>query len=108
MNKRNVNVLLLNGKRINILCNPISTTTKQVFEAIVRQENLLENYFLGICALVGGDFVFVPMDLKIYKVAPQIWVQPAKRSHQKIDTNNCIFSLFIRIKLFLPTLRGIR
>ena len=72
----------------------------------MRQENLAENYFLGICALVGGDFVFVPMDLKIYKVAPQIWIQP-KKLQSEID-GNCMFSLYIRIKLFLPTLRGIR
>lgn len=31
-------------------------------------ENLAENFFLGLCALIGGDFVFLPYDLKIYKV----------------------------------------
>lgn len=66
--KRMLNVLLLNGTRIQIRCNPISTTARQIFEAVINQEELYENFFLGLCALVGGDFVFLPMDLKIYKV----------------------------------------
>lgn len=63
-----MNVLLLNGRSINITCNSTSTTARQVFDAVIHIENLVENYFLGLCALIGGDFVFLPPDLKIYKV----------------------------------------
>lgn len=59
---------MINGTKIQISCNPITTTAQQVFEAVIKFEQLQENFFLGLCALVGGDFVFLPKDLKIYKV----------------------------------------
>lgn len=99
-----VSVLLLNGRNYNIVCSPLSTNTRAVLEAIVKSERISENYILGICALVGGDFVFLPSDLKIYKVAPQVWIQSAtKKSSEEIK--NPVFSLYLRVKLFLPTLR---
>lgn len=109
INKKFVSVLLLNGKKINILCNALTVTTKQIFEAIIRSENILENYFLGLCALLGGDFVFLPPDLKIYKIAPQMWTTASNKKNQTdVEAESCMFSLFLRIKFFLPTLRGIR
>lgn len=97
-------MLLLNGCNYNITCNPLSTNTRMVFEAIIKSEQVTENYILGICALIGGDFVFLPMDLKIYKVAPQVWIQLAtKKSNEEIK--NPVFSLYLRVKFFLPTLR---
>lgn len=66
--RRTVTILLLNGTKVNVLCSPTTTVARQVFEAIVRMEQLAENFFLGLCALIGGDFVFLPHDLKIYKV----------------------------------------
>lgn len=75
-----------------------------MFETIVKSEQIQENYLLGVCALIGGDFVFLPMELKIYKVAPQVWIQSAtKKSNEEIK--NPVFSLYLRVKLFLPTLR---
>uniref|UniRef100_A0A1B0CI30 GDPGP1-like N-terminal domain-containing protein n=1 Tax=Lutzomyia longipalpis TaxID=7200 RepID=A0A1B0CI30_LUTLO len=66
--RRSINVLLLNGHIIQILCNPVTTTTHDVFQAVMESEDCGENFFLGICALIGGDFVFLPLDLKIYKM----------------------------------------
>jgi tyrosine-protein phosphatase non-receptor type 13 len=75
-----------------------------IFETIIKSEQIQENYILGICALIGGDFVFLPRDLKIYKVAPQVWIQLAtKKSNEEIK--NPVFMLYLRVKLFLPTLR---
>lgn len=64
-----MNVLLLNGRSINITCNSMTTTSRQIFETVIKEENLVENFFLGLCALIGGDFVFLPPDLKIHKVS---------------------------------------
>lgn len=66
--RRAVNVLLLNGRSMNITCESTTTTVLQVLAAVVRAENFVENFFLGLCALIGGDLVFLPHDLKIYKV----------------------------------------
>lgn len=96
--------MLLNGRTYNIVCNPLGTNTRMVFEAIIKSEQISENYILGLCALIGGDFVFLPKDLKIYKVAPQVWIHSAtKKSNDEIK--NPVFSLYLRVKLFLPTLR---
>lgn len=62
-------VLLLNGKSIKITCNPAAATAQEIFETVIKCENFVENFFLGICALIGGDFVFLPPDLKIHKVS---------------------------------------
>lgn len=71
---------------------------------MIKTENIIENFFLGLCVLIGGDFIFIPNDLKIYKVAPQIWIT----GQRKINfPENLIFTLFMRVKFFLPTLRGI-
>lgn len=103
-NKGIVSVLLLNGRSYNIICNPLTTNTRAVFEVIVKSEQIYENYILGICALIGGDFVFLPMNLKIYKVAPQVWIQSATKKLGD-EIKNPVFSLYLRVKLFLPTLR---
>lgn len=68
LHQRVVNVLLLNGRNINITCNSITTTAKQILETVIKAENLYENFFLGLCALIGGDFVFLPTELKVSKV----------------------------------------
>lgn len=73
--RRVVNVLLLNGRSINISCNTTTTTAAQILETIVQAENLAENFFLGLCALIGGDFVFLPADMKIHKVCRFQWLK---------------------------------
>jgi tyrosine-protein phosphatase non-receptor type 13 len=96
--------LLLNGKSFNLICNPLSTHARTIFETIIKSEQISENYILGLCALIGGDFVFLPSDLKIYKVAPQVWIQStSKKSNDDIKCP--VFTLYLRVKLFLPTLR---
>ncbi|GAB0090488.1 FERM domain [Sergentomyia squamirostris] len=104
-NRRSINVLLLNGHILRIICNPITTTAYHIFQAIMETENCVENFFLGLCALIGGDFVFLPLDLKIYKVAPQAWINMSSKKGNVME--NLTFSLYIRIKFYLPTLRGI-
>lgn len=69
LHQRVVNVLLLNGRSINITCNAITTTTKQILEAVLKAENVYENFFLDLCALINGDFAFLPRELKICKVS---------------------------------------
>ncbi|XP_035788715.1 uncharacterized protein LOC118464874 isoform X2 [Anopheles albimanus] len=104
--RRVVTILLLNGTKVNIICNPTTTLANHIFDAILRLEHLTENFFLGLCALIGGDFVFLPPDLKIYKVAPQIWINTSKKA-TPLELDNVVFMLYIRIKFFLPTLRGV-
>lgn len=64
------------------------------FQKIVQSENIEENFFLGLSILISGDFVFLPSDVKLHKVVTS---DPATK-----------FTLFVRVRFFLPSLRGIR
>lgn len=123
--KRFINVLLLNGRTIQLLCTATTVIARQILEAIFRVEGYEENYFLGLCVIIGGDFVFLPMDLKVHKVAPQGWtIAPSstantnnsatnsigskKRNAVAVAEANVYLSLFIRVKFYLPTMRGLK
>lgn len=97
--RRTVNVLLLNGRTLRIACNALHTTARHVFETVIRSERYAENFFLGLCALIGGDFVFLPAEVRVHKVAPQIW--------RAANIGGAVmFTLFVRVRLQLPNLRG--
>lgn len=98
--KRKVIVILLNGQKLEVICDSNVTTAGQVFEAVVRSEKLRENFTLGLAALLGGDFVFLEKDTHLRKVAPPAWGRDSLPS--------CSLTLYLRIKFFLPSLRGIR
>lgn len=105
-NPRFVNVLLLNGRTIVIRCNANTITAEQILRAVYQAECYEENYFLGLCIIIGGDFVFLPMDFKVHKVAPSSWtIEPPVAT---TAANDASLSLFIRVKFYLPTLRGLK
>lgn len=51
---------------------------------------------LGLAALIAGDFVFLPSDTRICKA-----VMPGSSSASRL-------TLFVRVRFFLPSLRGLR
>lgn len=62
-----VNVLTLNGRNYKVHCGS-ATNASQILKCVLTAENSEENFFLGLCVLIGGDFVFLPSDMKIVKV----------------------------------------
>lgn len=63
---------------------------------IIQKEHIEENFMLGLSALIAGDFVFLPSDTRICKA-----FQPGNAQ--------CVtLTLFMRVRFFLPSLRGIR
>jgi tyrosine-protein phosphatase non-receptor type 13 protein len=65
-------------------------------QAIVQKEHIEENFMLGLSALIAGDFVFLPSDTRICKAV------------QSGSSQNAALTLFMRVRFFLPSLRGIR
>ena len=51
---------------------------------------------LGLSALIAGDFVFLPSDTRISKA-----VLPG-------TSQDVVLTLFMRVRFFLPSLRGMR
>lgn len=98
--KRVITVVLLNGQKVEVLCDPNVITAGQLFEALVHSEKYDHNFMLGIAILIGGDFVFLPDDYKIKKVAPDAWHKT--NSKKRISEDDATLTVFLRIKFFLP------
>ncbi|GLV43630.1 yurt [Carabus blaptoides fortunei] len=95
-NLKTLTVIMLNGVKLEITCKPEMTTAGQLFEKIIHYEDIEENYFLGLSVLISGDFVFLPSDSKLSKILT------ADRG------SDARLTLFVRVRFFLPSLRGIR
>ncbi|EFN88990.1 FERM and PDZ domain-containing protein 2 [Harpegnathos saltator] len=75
-------------------------------KAIVQAESLDENFTLGLAVLLAGDFAMLPPDTKLNKVAPPGWLSSGKsKGLLGLPTS---FMLYLRLRFFLPSLRGIR
>lgn len=75
-------------------------------QAIVQAESLDENFTLGLAVLLAGDFAILPPDTKLNKVAPPGWLSNGKnKGLLGLPTS---FMLYLRLRFFLPSLRGIR
>ncbi|KAJ4433507.1 hypothetical protein ANN_15816 [Periplaneta americana] len=102
--RKKVVVILLNGQKIDVSCDPNITTAGQIFEVVVISEEFEDNFTLGLAALLDGDFAFIPHETKLYKVAPAGW----RGDNKKHILPSFTFTLYLRVKFFLPSLRGIR
>ena len=71
---------------------------------IVISEELEDNFTLGLAALLAGDFAFLPQETKLHKVAPAGW----RGNSKKHSVGSCTFTLYLRVKFFMPSLRGVR
>lgn len=67
-----------------------------LLQLIIQKEHIEENFMLGLSALIAGDFVFLPSDTRICKALSQNSSQSSP------------LTLFMRVRFFLPSLRGIR
>ncbi|XP_050303914.1 tyrosine-protein phosphatase non-receptor type 13-like [Anthonomus grandis grandis] len=85
-----VTVILLNGQKLEICCNLKTTTAGDILELIICEERISENFMLGLSALIAGDFIFIPSDTRI----------------RKVGADNVV--LYLRVRFFMPSLRGIR
>ncbi|KAK6626436.1 hypothetical protein RUM44_008909 [Polyplax serrata] len=97
-------VVLLTGERLKVFCHPFDTLCGELFEAVVRVARIEDNYIFGLASMMNGDFVFLPNETKVNKVAPLEWKDPKKTTKE----NECHFVLYVRVKFFLPDLRGVR
>lgn len=91
--KKSVTVILLDGQKLEITCNPNTTTADQLLQLIIEEEQIEENFILGISSLIAGDFVFIPAETRLCKALP---------------STNTDITLYLRIRFFLPSLRGLK
>nr|XP_006115399.1 tyrosine-protein phosphatase non-receptor type 13 isoform X4 [Pelodiscus sinensis] len=94
--RRKVNVMLLNGQRLELTCDT-KTICKDVFDMVVAHVGLVEHHLFGLASLKDNEFLFVDPDLKLTKVAPEGWKEEPKKKGK--DTVN--FTLFFRVKFFV-------
>ncbi|KAF6210142.1 hypothetical protein GE061_015898 [Apolygus lucorum] len=70
-------------------------------QVLASRESLELSVTLGLACLVSDDFVFPPAEFKISKVAPPSWSKPRTQFPPP-------FTVYLRFKLYLPSLRGTR
>ncbi|XP_011686484.1 PREDICTED: uncharacterized protein LOC105449177 [Wasmannia auropunctata] len=105
-NSGRIVVIMLTGQRVEVTCDPQKVTAGDLFQAIVQAESLDENFTLGLAVLLAGDFAMLPPDTKLNKVAPPGWLSSGKsKSLLGLPTS---FMLYLRLRFFLPSLRGTR
>ncbi|TGZ52224.1 FERM and PDZ domain-containing protein 2 [Temnothorax longispinosus] len=105
-NSGRIVVIMLTGQRVEVTCDPQKVTAGDLFQAIVQAESLDENFTLGLAVLLAGDFAMLPPDTKLNKVAPPGWLSSGKsKGLLGLPTS---FMLYLRLRFFLPSLRGIR
>ncbi|XP_065340118.1 FERM and PDZ domain-containing protein 2-like isoform X3 [Cloeon dipterum] len=100
--KRQLTVVLLNGQRLNVLCAPSTVTAANVLQVVLEEEGLKHSFMLGLAQRSGDDLIFLPPSLPLAKVAPKSWLSCLLKGHEMP------FTLFVRVQLFPPTLRGVR
>uniref|UniRef100_T1HPV3 FERM domain-containing protein n=1 Tax=Rhodnius prolixus TaxID=13249 RepID=T1HPV3_RHOPR len=98
--KRKVLVVLLNGQKLEITCDTSTTTFADIFQIVVQRENLEYSVTVGLACLILDDFVFPPGEYRLSKVAPTSWSKSRRREPP--------FTLYLRFRLYLPSLRGTR
>ncbi|XP_072798913.1 tyrosine-protein phosphatase non-receptor type 13 isoform X4 [Vicugna pacos] len=95
-NRRKVNIMLLNGQRLELTCDT-KTICKDVFDMVVAHIGLVEHHLFALATLKDHEYFFVDPDLKLTKVAPEGWKEePKKKSKAAVN-----FTLFFRIKFFM-------
>ncbi|KAF4013128.1 hypothetical protein G4228_004534 [Cervus hanglu yarkandensis] len=95
-NRRKVNIMLLNGQRLELTCDT-KTICKDVFDMVVAHIGLVEHHLFALATLKDNEYFFVDSDLKLTKVAPEGWKEePKKKSKASVN-----FTLFFRIKFFM-------
>ncbi|CAK9796355.1 FERM and PDZ domain-containing protein 2 [Anthophora quadrimaculata] len=105
-NSGRIVVIMLTGQRVEVTCDPQKVTAGDLFQAIVQAESLDENFTLGLAVLLAGDFAILPPDTKLNKVAPPGWLSSGKsKGLLGLPTS---FMLYLRLRFFLPSLRGVR
>lgn len=67
-------------------------------------ERLEDNFILGLAVLLGGNFAFLPSETKLHKVSPAGWCGDSR----KHSVPSYTFTLYLRVKFFMPSLRGVR
>lgn len=93
-NARRIIIVLLNGQKLEVMCDP-STTSKQLFQAVISHMALheIQSYF-GLTYIYDGEHFFLDQDTKLHKVAPDGWREGGK------GYATITFILFFRIKYY--------
>ncbi|XP_076141347.1 FERM and PDZ domain-containing protein 2 [Alosa pseudoharengus] len=88
--QREVSVFLPNDQCLLVRCD-IQSRGRDVFDMVVAHANLVEHFYFGLAFIDDDEFFFLEPELKISKVAPDVWKkQPG-----------CSFTLYLRVKFFV-------
>ncbi|XP_018108660.1 tyrosine-protein phosphatase non-receptor type 13 isoform X2 [Xenopus laevis] len=94
--RRKLNIILLTGQRIELICDTKSTC-KDVFDMVVAHVGLVEHHLFGFAILKDQEFYFIDLELKLSKVSPDGWKEDTKKKGKSAIN----FNLYFRVKFFV-------
>lgn len=95
---KKVNVIMLNGQKLVVLCSPHSITCGEVLDSVLSNQDIKEASYYSL-ALKSEDHEFWIMssDTKLHKVAPLGWKESRQQHVRPVEA----FDIYLRFK-FLP------
>ena len=102
---RTVQVVMLDGKRLRVLCNPLTVTAGEVLDNVLSHEDIRETAYFALALREGSsndeEYWCLSGDAKLSKVAPSGWKQPP-RSHPNPNSvsSDSVFVVYLRFRHF--------
>jgi hypothetical protein len=96
---RQVEVVLLTGQRVKVLCNPVTVTAGEVLDNIVSHEDIRETAYYSLAMRAsheGEEYWCLASEVKLSKVAPGGWKQPQR--HPNSMSSDSVLVLHLRFR----------
>ena len=100
---------MLDGKRLRVLCNPLTVTAGEVLDNVLSHEDIRETAYFALAlregAGAGGgaeedEYWCLAGDAKLSKVAPSGWKQPPRTVQHNSVSSDSVFVVHLRFRHF--------
>ena len=99
---------MLDGKRLRVLCNPLTVTAGEVLDNVLSHEDIRETAYFALALREGvandDEYWCQAGDAKLSKVAPSGWKQPPRSQQQQPHPNSVssdsVFVVYLRFRHF--------
>ena len=96
---------MLDGKRLRVLCNPLTVTAGEVLDNVLSHEDIRETAYFALALKEGrmgstggmgeDEYWCLAGDAKLAKVAPSGWKQPPRSQQQPHPNSVSSDSVFV-------------
>ena len=97
---------MLDGKRLRVLCNPLTVTAGEVLDNVLSHEDIRETAYFALALREGAgggaedEYWCLAGDAKLSKVAPSGWKQPPRTVQHNSVSSDSVFVVHLRFRHF--------